>query len=177
MWELSYPREKWPDFLWRVDDQHTQSIPHPTDTTSQLKLVASAATKTPGMSSDDMDLCLFLDHIAKHIVWSDRDKSYFLSVFTARSRAERWAEKRAEKPERTPVTIYKIDTAKLGPGVRLFDMKTLTELFKLDYKCFSDEVLFFGSIPRDAVVDVVDRLDLDTYDWGPEHHGQGMSTS
>lgn len=50
------------------------------------------------------------------------------------------------------VTVYKIDTTRLTASMRLFDMVTLNNLFRLGHKFAKDEVLFFGSIPSEAVV-------------------------
>lgn len=50
--------------------------------------------------------------------------------------------------------MYKIDTTKLPPGTRLFDMETLDELLQLGYRYCKHEILVFGRIPQQAVVDV-----------------------
>lgn len=71
-------------------------------------------------------------------------------------RAKKWAQGRKLQPDKTiaPVTVYKIDTAKLPSDVRLFETKSLKRLF--DYGFAEDEVLFFGRIPREAAVEVFD---------------------
>lgn len=94
-----------------------------------------------------MDLFSFLDEMANHIDWYSSSPSWFLSAFTDNNHARNWAGLLGGD-----VTVYKIDTTRLTASMRLFDIVTLNNLFRLGHKFAKDEVLFFGSIPSEAVV-------------------------
>lgn len=193
MWQLSYPREEWPRYLWRVIHPETKTVAHP-QAPPERKLIADAAIETLQpfhmIPSSDMDfgscdlisalvdtaaerdpitsdLVAFLDMVANHINWYNESRTWFLSTFSDGDHAMRWAQKRVENGDanvnsnwarrhlkKGDVTVYKIDTTKLPPGTRLFDMETLDELLQLGYRYCKHEILVFGRIPEQAVVDV-----------------------
>lgn len=126
-------------------------------------LVDTAAERDPITS----DLVAFLDMVANHINWYNESRTWFLSTFSDGDHARRWAQKRVENGDanvnsnwtrrhlkKGDVTVYKIDTTKLPPDTRLFDMETLNELLQLGYRYCKHEILVFGRIPEQAVVDV-----------------------
>lgn len=126
-------------------------------------LVDTAAERDPITS----DLVAFLDMVANHINWYNESRTWFLSTFSDGDHARRWAQKRVENGDanvnsnwarrhlkKGDVTVYKIDTTKLPPRTRLFDMETLDELLQLGYRYCKHEILVFGRIPEQAVVDV-----------------------
>lgn len=53
-------------------------------------------------------------------------------------------------------TVTKIDPGKLEAKVRLFSMETMRKLFLLEGETVAGEVLFFATIPKHAVVGVVE---------------------
>ncbi|KAK1834052.1 hypothetical protein QBC39DRAFT_252969, partial [Podospora conica] len=116
MWQLSHPRDKWPRYVWRVVHAGTQSWPDD----SELLLVSGAAWRDPSITGDNMDLFTFLQKMANHVDWYNRDgPSCFLSVFTNADHAQQWGLGRNEQGN-GPVQGYMIDTALLPAGVRLF---------------------------------------------------------
>lgn len=193
MWQLSYPRDEWPRYLWRVIHPETKTVARPQDP-SERKLIADAAIETlqpfHTIPPDDLDLgsydlihalvdvaadrdpitsnlSAFLDMVTNHTDWYNESRTWFLSTFTDGDHARRWAQKRLENGDanansdwarrhlkKGDVTVYKIDTTKLPPSTRLFDMETLNELLQLGYKYGKHEILVFGMIPGQAVVDV-----------------------
>jgi hypothetical protein len=188
MWQLSHPRDQWPRYLWRTIHAETQTIAHPWDP-QQLKIIASAALddlETFDVISSDQypiydallifvdsaadqhpvssDLFTFLDMMTNHINWYSDSRTWFLSTFSDGGHAWNWAEQRRLQAQKRhyndDVTVYKIDTTKLPPSVRLFDMETLDKLFQLkvkfEYKFAKDEVLVLGRIPEEAVVDILE---------------------
>lgn len=193
MWQLSYPRDEWPRYLWRVIHPETKTVAHPQGP-PERKLIADAAIETlqpfhmiPPSDMDfgscdlisalvdtaaerdpiTSDLVAFLDMVANHINWYNESRTWFLSTFSDGDHTRRWAQKRVENGDanvssnwarrhlkKGDVTVYKIDTTKLPPRTRLFDMETLDELLQLGYRYCKHEILVFGRIPEQAVVDV-----------------------
>lgn len=183
MWQLSYPRDEWPRYLWRVIHVNTQSVSYSWDP-RELQINASAALDVSDMIPNDRyfgldefsilldreanrhpaanNLFDFLDMMANHINWNNRSRTWFLSTFSHGRHAMNWAEQRhrwaEERSKNDDITVYKIDTTLLPPNARLFNMMALDELLRLeeqlDYQDAKDEVLIFGRIPEEAVVDV-----------------------
>lgn len=96
--------------------------------------------------------------VDNHITWDKRAKTWFVSTFSSGHHARNWANCLGKMD----VTVYKIDTTKLPARMRLFSIETLDGLFNLERKHARDEMLVFGRIPEEAIVDVYNFMDVDT---------------
>lgn len=154
MWQLSHPRALWPRYHYHIAPTET---PTPT-----RKLMAPAPISILGTSSfqpsdsclwynEDSSLLTFLDMLADHIDWLNPAKtpSWFLSTFSDPEEVRR-------RLGTAGGTVTKIDTGKLEAKVWLFSMETMRKLFLLEGETVAEEVLFFATIPKHAVVGVVE---------------------
>lgn len=184
MWHLSHlshPRDQWPRHLWRVTHSGTNTIAHPKDP-QQRKLIAAAALHEQNASYDQLltqidvfadlyllstDLFPFLDMVKNHITWDRASMTWFVSTFSDGEHARNWANLYI-RLGKMDVTVYKIDTTKLPARTRLFSIKTLDGLFNLNQnlkpkqKTTKHEMLVFGRIPEEAIVDVYNLMDAAT---------------
>lgn len=154
-----HPLRQYDEF--RSHYRESQSLSHePIPYDRILAVIDMGARQDPAAD----DLFAFLDMMANHVNWYNISKTWFVSTFSDGDHARRWVKWYHDwaqyQQKNDDIIIYKIDTTKLPPSARLFNIETLNELFWLqdyvDDKPPEDEVLVFGRIPEQAVVDMFD---------------------
>ncbi|KAH8751692.1 hypothetical protein F5883DRAFT_577888 [Diaporthe sp. PMI_573] len=140
----SYKCERLPQFLWRVTHSETRSVGH----------VASHSRRT------FRDLNDLKAAVSTHVFWLHQP-SCFLSTFSDREHAMRWAKSRARKntpavtaPDDQSVKIHKIDTSKLPIGKQVISMDSFKSLLDFTYNYSEHEYLVLHRIPTESIVSV-----------------------
>ncbi|KAK3401394.1 hypothetical protein B0T20DRAFT_114200 [Sordaria brevicollis] len=99
------------------------------------------------------------ENVTKHLGWSNRDDSCFISVFGDQHHAENWANLRRN------AVVYELDTAKLPPGTLVLNVFMLCAHLgiKYDFNKNMDEFLFYQGIPGCCVGGC---WDIYPWNWG-----------
>ncbi len=132
-----------PKTLWRVTHSKSQSR----QDLATGDLVASDSTRT---ISDELSLKQASE---KHFDWSCQEPSCFLSVFSSKQHAHRWAKQRerAQNLAMDVVYIHEIDTTKLPAATYVFNVTSLTLKLDIAYPYSTHEFIFLHRIPNESL--------------------------
>lgn len=140
----AYQCKHLPKFLWRVTHSETRSAGH----------VASDSRQT------FRDLSDLKAAVSAHVSWLHQP-SCFLSTFSDREHAMRWAKNRARQnapavttPDYQSVKLHKIDTSKLPIGKQVISMDSFKSLLDFTYNYSEHEYLVLHRIPTESIVSV-----------------------
>jgi hypothetical protein len=138
-----------PELVWRVNDTTCQAR---YNSTEDLIAKSDSIPKTIEELKSE---------VQKHLIWTSRHTSPFLSVFSDKTHSSRWAIHQQKKLERTHgrhnlgMKQLEIDARRLTKYTWIFHVEDLVKCLEIptgDRTIDSDEYLVFNYIPRIAII-------------------------
>ncbi|KAI0423633.1 hypothetical protein F5Y09DRAFT_203351 [Xylaria sp. FL1042] len=140
-----------PRIFWRVEDEHSRAR-----TTESNGIQVAAYTDVDfGQMSAELRECL-----ARHLDWSDRTRSPFISAYSDEEAAYREADRRRRRGKRD-VTITEINIEEMPYGtVQYRNVRNLAKNLNLwiEEEAWNNslyEYVFLRQIPEDAIARVI----------------------
>ncbi|KAI1302215.1 hypothetical protein F5Y03DRAFT_212459 [Xylaria venustula] len=139
-----------PRVFWRVEDEDSQAQ------------TRNSGIRAAGVGGDFRRLSLELRQcLERHLDWSDRTPSPFISAYCDEDAANREVNRRLDRGKRR-ITITKIDVTDLDYGtVQYRNLRKLAKnldlwVHELAWNNSEHEYIFLHYIPREAIEDVIE---------------------